>query len=252
MLQMILNNKLRKYVRSLHLHKYRQKYNKFIAEGPKICAEFIDNQKYKIEFLFCTQDWYDINRETIESLGDKTIIVNDKDLQSISCLQKSNRTLIVAESMQSHIEIESLSDKWTIYVDKVQDPGNMGTIIRIADWYGIDNLIASIDSVDFYNPKVVQAAMGSHNRIELSSIDAEDLPVESMNAFALVLGGQDIMTISDDDTKSGLIILGNESQGINPALSQRCIHKVSIGRRGGAESLNVSVACGIACQVLVC
>lgn len=250
---MILTNKLRKYVRSLHLHKYRQKYDKFIAEGPKVCAEFIESQKYKIEFLFCTQDWYDINQDSTKSLGDKIIIASDKDLQTISCMQKANKTLIVMDKpSMSDLQLGSAANQWMIYTDKIQDPGNMGTIIRIADWYGIENLISSTDSVDFYNPKVVQAAMGSHNRLHLRSIDAENLPIESMNAFALVLGGQDITSLSDDITQSGIIVMGNESQGINPVLADRCTHKVSIERKGGAESLNVSVACGIACQVLVC
>jgi len=252
MLQMIVTKKLRKYIRSLHLNKYRQKYNKFIAEGPKVCSEFIDRQKYKIEFLICTQDWYDDNQDSIKSLGNKIVIASDKDLQSISCMQKANKTLIVADSASDNeIDLTAISSQWTIYTDKIQDPGNMGTIIRIADWYGIKTLIASKDSVDYYNPKVIQSAMGSHNRLELISIDASDLPIESMNAFALALGGKNIMNVSDEDSTNGLIVMGNESQGINLDLLERCSHKVSIEKKGGAESLNVSVACGIACQVLL-
>lgn len=249
---MILTNKLRKYIRSLHLNKYRQKYNKFIAEGPKICAEFIQSSKYEIDHIVCTQEWLDKSDFNISSSLDKVIITDDKGLQSISTLQKANMALIVADKgNQAEVKAETLKDQWTLYTDQVQDPGNMGTIIRIADWYGISDVITSPDSVDCYNPKVIQSAMGSHNRIRLWSSDAQNLPIESMDSYALVLGGNDITRLKRDVTQSGLIVLGNESKGIRSELSDRCQYKVTIPKRGGAESLNVSVACGIACQLLV-
>lgn len=248
---MELTNKLKKYIRSLHLQKYRQKYNKFIVEGPKICSEFTDNQKYKIDYLICTHDWLTENESDIQSIRDKIIIASDKDLNSISSLKTANKTLIVAEKpIDQDIDLYSLNN-WVLYMDKVQDPGNMGTIIRIADWYGIDAVIASPDSVDFYNPKVVQASMGSHNRIKLHTILADDLPLEKINSVALVLGGQDIETITLDKSGGGILILGNESKGIRGDILDRCNYKASIMRKGGAESLNVAVACGIACNIII-
>ncbi|MDA8692974.1 RNA methyltransferase [Saprospiraceae bacterium] len=250
---MILTNKLRKYIRSLHLNKYRQKYNKFIAEGPKICAEFIQSTtNYEIDNIVCTQEWYDKNDRVIQSVTDKAVITDEKGLQSISLLQKANDVLIVADKgSQVHIDATSISDQWALYTDQVQDPGNMGTIIRIADWYGINTVITSPDSVDCYNPKVVQSAMGSHNRIALYSIDAQTWPLEEVETYALVLGGEDLTQLSMTSLKPGLLILGNESKGIKPALSKECKHRVTIPKKGGAESLNVAVACGIACQLLV-
>ena len=249
---MILTNKLRKYIKSLHLNKYRQKYNKFIAEGPKICAEFIQSPKYEIDTILCTQEWHDNNDIIMQSVRSKVVITDDKGLQSISTLQKSNMVLIVADKgTQDDIDANTISSDWALYADQVQDPGNMGTILRIADWYGITKVITSLDSVDCYNPKVVQSAMGSHNRISLYSKDAQNWDIDDIETYALVLGGQDLTQLSKTDIRPGLLILGNESKGIRTELADRCKYKVTIPKKGGAESLNVAVACGIACQLLV-
>jgi len=249
---MNLTNNLRKYVKSLHLGKYRQKYNKFIAEGPKICSEFLSADKYQIEYLFCTQQWADDNPKLVNSYASRLIISSDKDHKTISALHNANNTLIVAERhepKQSAIELIT-DNKWTIYLDRIQDPGNMGTILRIADWYGINAVISTPDSVDFYNPKVVQSAMGAHNRISMLKSEVTELPLKQNNSIALVLDGTDINNYSD--TKAGgIIVIGNESSGISEQMLSDCRAHLSIMRKGGAESLNAAVACGIACHQLI-
>ena len=245
---MVLTNRLKKYIRSLSLHKYRQKYNNFIAEGPKTALEFINAEKYGIETIVCTEEWYKDNRSSHDLKEDKLIICDAKELQSVTQLKNSNNILIVlSNSLVENPDI-SQADK-VIYLDGIQDPGNMGTVIRIADWYGVDAVCASKDSVDFYNPKVIQAAMGSHNRVGLYNYSVDDTVFDAFKSIALTLEGEDINEFETNSDKS-MIVLGSEGRGISSEVLARADHKLSIHRKGGAESLNAAVACGIACHCL--
>jgi len=244
---MEFTNSLKKYIRSLHLRKHRQKYNKFIAEGPKVCKEFLMCNTYEIEFIFATKEWIDANNEILAGHESVLIPIKSKELQQVSLLKTANQVLIVVNQDQA---LSYDSTKWSIYLDCIQDPGNMGTIIRIADWFGVNAVVASGDSVDFYNPKVVQSAMGSHNRIVLMINSLSELVSESsLKTYGLVLDGQDLSQVKSQ--KAGIIVIGNESQGIKPALLSQLDHSCTIPRKGGAESLNAGIACGIACQQLV-
>lgn len=249
---MNLTNNLRKYVKSLHLGKYRQKYNKFIAEGPKICAEFLKSDKFQIEYLICTQEWSDDNAHLANSYDTRLVICNAKDHKSISTLQNANNILIVAEKHSSAKTIEDIlqDSNWSIFLDRLQDPGNMGTILRIADWYGIKSIIASPDSVDYYNPKVIQSAMGAHNRITMAKSEASQLMLQNYNSLAMVLEGSNINDYNNPES-GGIIVIGNESKGISKEVLSQCKTHLSIQRKGGAESLNAAVACGIACHQLI-
>jgi len=247
---MILTAQLKKYIKSLHHHKYRQKYNKFIAEGPKVCGEFLTESKYTFDWILASAEWIESHPDLIQKLGEKLIAVDDKGLNSLSAMQNSNKILIVGNQIKPSSSKSSLklTSQWGIYTDRIQDPGNMGTILRIADWYGVSQVIVSPDSVDAYNPKVIQSAMGAHNRMEILKADIQDIELNNKALIALALDGTNINQLKID---SGLIIVGNESKGVNPQLMARVDHKASISRLGGAESLNASVACGIACQVLI-
>ena len=243
---MLLTKELKKYLKSLHQIKFRQKYNKFIAEGPKICFEFIESAKFEIDYILCTDDLFRENEQLISRSKGKTIICNDKELKSISGLMNPNKILMVLSKIDFSAFSLDFEDDWGIYCDRIQDPGNMGTIMRIADWFGFSTVMASSDSVEFYNPKVVQSAMGAHNRLKFTATEREEF-VERYSdiSYVLALDGKDLEETSF--SRSGLIVVGNESKGVCEQIMRSCQNHIRIKKYGGAESLNASIACGIAC-----
>ena len=239
---MEFTNQLKKYIRSLHIHKYRQKYNKFIVEGPKICDEYLQGP-YTVSHIICTSSWH--STHIPPNFNGHYIVVNSKTLQQISNLKTANQVLCLVDMPNENPPIKN---QWSIYLDKIQDPGNMGTIIRTADWYGITQIIISSDSVDVYNPKVVQSSMGSHNRHIFHSLNASALINLDFPLYGLTLDGEPIEHVN---LEPGIIIIGNESKGIRPEIIKRLDQKLTITKRGQAESLNAAVACGIACHLLL-
>ena len=239
---MEFTNQLKKYIRSLHIHKYRQKYNKFIVEGPKICDEYLQGP-YTVSHIICTTSWH--STHISPNYTGHYIVVNSKTLQQISNLKTANQVLCLVDMPKENPPIKN---QWSIYLDKIQDPGNMGTIIRTADWYGITQIIISSDSVDVYNPKVVQSSMGSHNRHIFHSLNASALINLDFPLYGLTLDGEPIEHVN---LEPGIIIIGNESKGIRPEIIKRLDQKLTITKRGQAESLNAAVACGIACHLLL-
>ncbi len=246
---MVFTRELKKYINSLQYVKYRQKYNKFIAEGPKICMEFLASDRYEIEYIICKKKFYDLNESHLAKFSGKTIVCNDTELKSISSLRSPNKILIVATLPNLEKSTEPRLDDWVIYCDHIQDPGNMGAIMRIADWFGFEGIWASPDSVDFFNPKVVQSAMGAHNRIDCRTVDRGHLIEKySDNMHVLALGGEDMRSVNFPD--KGILVVGNEGKGADSAIIEAAKHKVTIKKYGGAESLNASVACGVACHYI--
>lgn len=247
---MLLTNQLKKFIRLLHQNKHRQNYNKFIAEGPKVCNEFLICNSFDIQHLLVSKAYVPKMSTQIDKVNranpDSVIIVTEKELSQVSTLKNPNGVLMVMSMEQK--TLPSSASKWSLYLDRIQDPGNMGTLIRIADWYGLAEVMASPECADFYNPKVVQAGAGAHNRVKLSRISPADLK-PGISTYGLVLDGHNISEL--DNPQPGIIVVGNESKGIHPDLVARLDHKMMIPRRGGAESLNAAVACGIACQVLI-
>ena len=236
-------NQLKKYIRSLHVHKYRQKYNKFIAEGPKICNEFLQST-YNISHIICTSEWA-TNSTISSSFSGHLIIVKQAELQQLSTLNRANQVLCLIDRPEK----KSLTCAgWMLYLDKIQDPGNMGTIIRTADWFGITHICISPDTVDVYNPKVIQASMGSHIRHNFFTLEVSELISLEYPLYGLTLNGESIEQVNPS---SGFIIVGNESKGIRPELMEKLHHKLTISRLGKAESLNAAVAFGIACHQLI-
>lgn len=246
---MILTNQLKKYIRSLHQSKHRQNYNKFIAEGPKVCKEFLMCKTYDIQHILATKTWIDEQGAELTAIQQSKLCkVSEKELSQISLLRTPNQLLMVLDKQQK--DLTTAQESWTIYTDRIQDPGNMGTIIRIADWYGVGAVLTSPESVDYYNPKVVQASAGAHNRIRLDSLKGEDLKAALLGPiYGLVLGGADINEYTS--AEPGVLVVGNESKGIHPGLIERLDYRLMIPRKGGAESLNAAVACGIACHLLM-
>lgn len=241
------------YVKSLHHKKFRTKHRLFIVEGHKSIEEFI-NSKYNLTQLFYTSDLS--SKVAIFPHNMKFIEISSSDLKKISALKNPNGILALFEIPdQNPANNLSLKDKYTLVLDGIQDPGNLGTIIRTADWFGIENIICSLDSVDCFNPKVVQASMGSLARVRINYVNlSEWLPSVNIKLYGALLKGTSISHCNfseiDDkgkERKEGLILLGNEGQGISADLISLIDEPITINRLGAAESLNVAIAASLIC-----
>ena len=233
-----------KYIQSLHLKKFRAAENSFIAEGDKIIKEFLMAKKFELKILCAEPSWLDHNKSLLKELSPEIIFeVNEQSLEQISNLKTPNSVLGVFEKRL--FNSPELKNKISLMLADLQDPGNMGTIIRIADWFGIEQIICSVNSVDCFNPKVIQASMGSINRVNISYMDINFFlqKNDKIPVYAAVLDGTSIYELPK--LKEGIIIIGNESKGIDPDLLGVNIHRISIPRIGNAESLNAAVAAGI-------
>ncbi len=226
-----------KYIQSLCHKKQRQLSGQFIVEGVKQLEELLLSD-FVIKTIYATQDW------TSKNLGDTHLVsVSADELKKISALQTPNQVLAVVEEPRAK-KLLIPSDKWVLALDGIQDPGNMGTLIRIADWFGIDTILASPDSVDCFNPKVIQSTMGSFTRVTVfyEQLDQLFLSAE-LPVYGALLEGESVF--ANDHFKKGILLIGNESKGIHPTLQQSITHSISIPRIGKAESLNAAVAAGI-------
>ncbi|KAI9449432.1 tRNA/rRNA methyltransferase SpoU [Russula earlei] len=226
-----------KYIQSLCHKKQRQEDGVFVVEGPKLTEEIVKSD-YKIRKIYAVKDWIEENA-AIEPVQ----LVSEEELQRISNLQAPNKVLAIAE--QPAITSKPLWDNTlSIMLDGIQDPGNLGTIIRIADWFGITQVICSMDTVELYNPKVIQGTMGSFIRVTTWYADLEGmLTTAHVPVFGALLEGESIY--NSIKPKEGIILVGSEGKGIRPNLLPFITSPVTIPRIGGAESLNAAVAAAI-------
>ena len=237
-----------KYIQSLGQKKFREQDGSFIAEGPKLIKDLLHADPSSIREILATEDWFATN--PISGLNDRVTLITEAELERISQLATPNQVLAIV-GQYDHGELVQTENKVTLVLDTLQDPGNLGTIIRIADWFGIPQVVASLDSADLYNPKVVQSSMGSIARVKLYYMDLAPWLSErtGIPIYATGLEGRD--TRSVDRIKEGIIIIGNESKGINPDVMQYATVKITIPKKGSAESLNAAVATGIILSHLV-
>lgn len=237
-----------KYIRSLTQQKYRKQHNVFVVEGDKIAREWLVSNA-QITHIIALQDWLSAWKQLIDRHPEAAVtIVDQQTLASISSLQTPNKAFLVVSLSTQAPALPSAG--WAIALDTIQDPGNMGTIIRIADWFGIPHIICSPSCVDIYSPKVVQAAMGGHLRVAFHEVELADfLKKWKLPVMAAVLQGKSLYDC--DATDGGLILIGNESKGLHPDLLPLATQHVTIPRRGGAESLNAAVSLGILCSHLL-
>ena len=235
-----------KWVHSLEMKKNRKREGLFVAEGPKVVGDLLS--RFRLHSVFATDEW-----TGGDSIGADVRVerVDDDTLRRLSFLQHPQQVVAVME-MNKEEKVEVDADRLTIMLDGVQDPGNLGTIIRIADWFGIDSIICSPDTADAYNPKVVQATMGSLGRVSVTYSPLvpllSSLPAE-MPIYGTLLDGKDIY--QKELTRHGVIIMGNEGNGISDEVRTMVTHPLLIPRfRQGesAESLNVAVATAITCS----
>jgi TrmH family RNA methyltransferase len=241
---MITKNQV-KYIQSLGQKKSRDADNVFIAEGPKLVKELIDAENCRITQLYALKEWINVAPTGVEMIE-----VSVDELQKISQLTTANQVLAVAEKIKWENELV-VKGNVSLALDTIQDPGNMGTIIRLADWFGIKNIFCSADSADVYNPKVVQASMGSITRVRVEHLDL--LPFLKANndirIYATVLDGRDITKM--EKINEGIIVIGNESKGVSDEILDLSNVQITIPKIGKAESLNAAVATGIILSHLV-
>lgn len=232
-------------ITSLQNKKYRKQHGLFIVEGIKSVMEFISSS-YEVESIFYTDD---ANTKVGKiSHNIKSHELTETEFQKISTLKSPQGILaLVKLPLQQKIVPSNLKNKFSLVLDDVQDPGNLGTIIRTAEWFGIEHIICSIGTVDAYNPKVVQATMGSLARLQIHYTDLTDfIPATGLKVYGALLNGQSIyQTVWANE---GLIIMGNEGNGISDEIIALIDQAITIPRIGQAESLNVAVATTIFCS----
>jgi len=250
---MSLSKNKSKYIRSLHKKKFRQKYNKFIVEGDKIVQEILQSPTVKIELLLALDPWLEAHHDLWQHLPEDNVeAVSQSELRQISTLQTPNQTLLVAEQLHPTIDEELVRSDWSLYLDGIQDPGNLGTILRTADWFGIRHVFCSQDCVDVYNTKVLQATMGAFLRVRVIELAFPDWKSRFPNvpAYGTVLHATSLFNARI--SKSGILVLGNEGNGISADILAQLDEQVTIPPHptGGAESLNVGVATGILCAAV--
>lgn len=233
-----------KYIQSLYHKKQRLLEGFFIAEGPKLLSELLASD-YTIKKIYAVADWVQNN----PALAQETIVVDKGELQRISNLQTVNQVVaIVQQKIQSLAPV--FTGKICLVLDGIQDPGNLGTIIRIADWFGISQIICSHDTVELYNPKVVQSTMGSFIRTQVWYSDlATILSTVPVPIFGALLQGKPVYNVAKPT--EGILVIGSEGSGISQAVLPLITNPITIPKIGGAESLNAAVATGIIVSHLV-
>ncbi|MBK9525529.1 MAG: RNA methyltransferase [Bacteroidetes bacterium] len=250
---MISKNQIR-FVNSLHQKKFRRSEGLFIAEGEKVVSDLLDTDWEIRSFYYTERCSLPLSRMPSGRISGEMMKIGEEDLQKISALTTAQSVLAVVVIPERHLDFSVLASGLSLVLDDIQDPGNLGTILRIADWFGISNILCSDDTVESFNPKVVQASMGSIFRVNVFSGDLEALFEKNKNelklpVFGTLLDGENIFKA--ELLQQGLILFGNESNGIRRELIPFIDRKITIPSfytsSLGPDSLNVSIAVGVVC-----
>ncbi len=244
---MLTKNKI-KLINSLTKKKYRKKEGLFFCEGEKI-SDILINSDYEIVEVFATDTFFQKNKEKLSSQN--LTVVTDTELKKISALTTPQQVLALVKIPENKQVIGEVAKKFIIALDKIQDPGNLGTIIRIADWFGVDYVVCSDDTVDLYNPKVVQATMGALFSTKVIYTDLAEFLRSNKNStiYGTFMEGENIYQTSLP--KAAIVVLGNEANGISAEIEKIIEKKLAIpsfNPQKTAESLNVAVATAIICS----
>ncbi|KPH90146.1 MULTISPECIES: RNA methyltransferase [Pseudoalteromonas] len=234
---MISKNQL-KLIRQLGQKKYRKQFNQYLVQGEKNVLELL-NSPLKVNDVFATQSFIDNNQSSYPQTH--FITADEEQLTKASTLVSNNAAIAIIDMPSTVLPDEN---SLILALDGVSDPGNLGTIIRVADWYGIKHIVASTDSADPYNPKAISATMGSFVRVSVSQVELpEYLSTLNMPIYGAFLDGQSVH--STKFSGQGVLLMGSESHGIREQCAKLVSNKITIPAFGGAESLNVAMATGI-------
>ena len=239
---MISKNK-QKYLSQLQQKKFREEYRSFLVEGNKSVTELLTSD-YPIEIILGTKEFYLKNQSEIVKKNIPFEEISINDLEKTGTFNTNNAAIAVAK-MKENKPIYAGNDEMVLVLDDVKDPGNLGTIIRIADWYGIKKVILSEFSVELENPKVIAASMGSFLRVNCFRTNLEEYfkELKGTTILGAFLDGKSIHQF--DFEKTGYLVMGSESHGISHEISKYITQKITIPAFGQAESLNVGVATAI-------
>lgn len=231
-----------KYIQSLAHKKFREEEGVFVIEGVKMVGELLTEFPKKIVQLYATQQWLDESK-SILPFEIPIIVVDEKELLRISQLKTPNQVIATVKIPEPTIDADS--NGVTLVLDQIQDPGNLGTIIRTCDWFGVQTIICSLDTVDAYNPKTVQAAKGSLLRmnIQYRNLCSYLEATQGVPVYAALLDGKSIHEIQVKGPT--ILVIGNEANGISKEVLALTSDAITIPRKGSAESLNAAIATAI-------
>lgn len=226
-----------KVITSLQQKKFRKQHGLFLAEGIKVIQELL-NSNFELHHLYITEELFK------NVAKDKIDFITEVALKKITALTTPNNCLALFEIPQ---EREITGDGLVIALDDIRDPGNLGTILRLCDWFGVKEVVCSKETVDIFNPKVVQATMGSITRVNVVYTDLQNfLSTSNLPVYGTFMDGQNLY--QSDLPEKGIIVMGNEANGISPAIEKLCTKRIAIPRFGDlqqTESLNVATATAI-------
>lgn len=242
---MLSKNKI-KYIRSLELKKNRKEERAFVAEGHKLVGDLLGH--FSCKLLVATRSWMDVHPQVV---ADEVIEVTQEELTRASLQKTPQDVLAIFEQPDYPMNPEVISQSLCLALDDVQDPGNLGTIIRVADWFGIEHIFCSLGTVDVYNPKTIQATMGALARVKLHYCNLPSLiaSLGDVPVYGTFLDGKNIY--GEDLGTYGLIVMGNEGKGVSQEVADMVNKRLYIPnyppQRETSESLNVAMATGIVC-----
>ena len=248
----MINKNTIKLIKSLSVKKHREEESLFLVEGNKMVAEALCSE-YKVKKLIATPEFL-LTIKTDINYDVEITEASREEIKKASLLKNPQSSIALCEVPENNDLPENINSKLTLYLDGIQDPGNLGTIIRICDWFGIDFIFCSPDTADIYSPKVVQASMGSIFRTKLCYIPAEIFfqkeSFRNIPVFGAFINGNNIYT--ENLPSSAILVVGNEGNGIRKEIEQFVNNKIAIPKfaknNGNAESLNVAAATGIICS----
>ena len=234
-----------KFIKSLHQKKYRLELGKFFVEGEKSVVEVLQSS-FTVDLMLVTQEFATKHAALLSGKAFEVIFVTPNQLEQVGQYQSNDAALAVVQ-MKPNKAFTPIKDELILALDEVRDPGNLGTIIRIADWYGIKKLIFSTHTAEFYNPKVIQSSMGSFTRVQFYYGElAQAFQEWKLPVYGAFLEGESIHELVNPTP--GVLLLGNESQGISKEVEKWVSSKITIPSFGNAESLNVAIATAIFCD----
>jgi RNA methyltransferase, TrmH family len=233
-----------KYIQSLGQKKLRDQDQVFVAEGPKVINELLATGFIQPVALYAVKEWLQEQEAGFLNQQLPATVISEAILESISFLSTPNRVLGIFKKPTPN-PFPDFSKGISLMLDDIQDPGNLGTIIRTADWFGVSQIICSPSTADAYAPKVVQSTMGSIARVQLLYGDLDTIINTHPTAklYAATLAGKPLYQL--DKIDQGVIVIGNESKGVRPSIVKLACEQITIPRTGKAESLNAAVATGI-------
>lgn len=249
-----------KLLRSLQQKKFRDLHHLFLVEGEKMVRELSEadpDQGFRIREIYATPDWIENNAIQVSLKDIEIVEATQAEIKKVSTLHSPQPVLALVSRPDYQLEIEELLPAPVLALESIRDPGNLGTIIRTADWYGMDHIVCSPDSTDLFNPKVVQSTMGAIARVRVHYLDLEvllDSPeMKEKVVYGTFLEGENIYETRLEDAP--LILFGNESHGLSDRLGKYIQHRISIpsfSTKGkGSESLNLASSVAVVCSELI-